>query len=398
MRGIAGVRGAFGIPGAVPVVEVQDLEVVRGGRPIVAVDHLSVASGETLAVVGPNGAGKTTLLLALAGLLRPHSGRLLFRGSPVGRGQELAYRRRLGLVMPDPLLLDATVFANVALGLRFRGTPTRRIEEQVTEWLGRLRIGHLRDRHARGLSSGEAQRVSLARALVLEPVLLLLDEPFASVDAATRIQLVEDLAELLEANRVTCVVVTHDLDEAARLGDRMAVILGGRIRQVGPPEAVMASPADEEVAAFVGVETRVRGVVTAVEHGIVVVDVEGQPVEVTAPAEAGVPGAFGGGPPAGTAKGFHPSRPVLFCLRPGDVTLWVDGGPAPGASSARNRLRGRIARVTPQGSTVRVTVDCGFPLVALVTRASADEMGLAESTEVTAVFKASAAHLIALTS
>ena len=105
----------------VPVVEVRDLSVVRGGRPILSVDRLAVAEGETLTIVGPNGAGKTTLLLALAGLVRSDVGQLLFRGSPVGRSEGLAYRRRLGLVMPDPLLLDTTVFANVALGLRFRG-------------------------------------------------------------------------------------------------------------------------------------------------------------------------------------------------------------------------------------------------------------------------------------
>ncbi len=337
-----------------------------------------------MAIVGPNGAGKTTLLLALAGLIRPNTGQLLFRGSEVGRSEGLSYRRRIGLVMPAPLLLDATVFTNVALGLRFRGVPSPRIDELVTGWLDRLGVAHLRDRRARGLSSGEAQRVSLARALVLEPELILLDEPFASVDAATRMQLVEDLGALLDVTPVTCAVVTHDLDEAVRLGDRMAVLLDGQIRQVGTPEALLASPVDEEVAAFVGAETRVRGVVTGVERGIVTVDVGGRAVEASL-----VEGSDGA---------LRPSRPVLCCLRPGDVVLWTGDREVPVASSARNRLRGRIVRLVPQGSTVRVTVDCAFPLVALITRASADEMGLAEGQEVTAVFKASAIHLIPLAS
>ena len=365
------------------VVEVRDVTVVRAGRTILSVDQLAVAEGETLAIVGPNGAGKTTLLLALAGLVRPDTGQLLFRGSAVGRSEGLAYRRRLGLVMPDPLLLDTTVFANVALGLRFRGVPGRRIEPLVTEWLERLGVAHLRHRRAGGLSSGEAQRVSLARALVLEPELLLLDEPFASVDAATRTQLVEDLAVLLEAMPVTCALVTHDLDEAVRLGDHMAVLLDGRLRQAGPPEAVLASPIDEDVAAFVGIETRVRGMVTAVKDGVAVVDTGACRVEATLPEDG--------------ARTIAPARPVLCCLRPGDVTLWSAGSLGP-SSSARNRLDGRITGLAPQGSTVRVTIDCSFPLVALITRASADEMALEEGQQVTAVFKASAVHLIPLAS
>jgi tungstate transport system ATP-binding protein len=368
-----------------PVVVVRDFSVVRGGRPILSVERLAVAEGETLTIVGPNGAGKTTLLLALAGLVRPDVGQVLFRGSPVRRSEGLAYRRRLGLVMPDPLLLDTTVFANVALGLRFRGVSGRRIEPLVTDWLERLGVAHLRDRRAGGLSSGEAQRVSLARALVLEPELLLLDEPFASVDAATRTQLVEDLAVLLEATPITCAIVTHDLDEAVRLGDHMAVLLGGRLRQAGSPEAVLASPIDEDVAAFVGVETRVRGTVTDVKDGVAVVDTGTCRVEATLPEDG--------------SRSITPARPVLCCLRPGDVTLWADGAGSPGpGSSARNRLDGRIVRLTPQGSTVRVTIDCSFPLVALITRASADEMALAEGQPVTAVFKASAVHLIPLAS
>jgi molybdopterin-binding protein len=368
-----------------PVVEVRDLTVLRSGRAVLTVEHLAVSRGETLTIVGPNGAGKTTLLLVLAGLVRPDKGQLLFRGSPVGRSEGLAYRRRLGLVMPEPLLLDASVFANVALGLRFRGVPGVRIDALVTDWLERLGVAHLRDRHARRLSSGEAQRVSLARALVLEPELLLLDEPFASVDAATRTQLVEDLAVLLDATPITCALVTHDLDEAVRLGDHMAVLLDGRLRQAGSPEAVLASPIDEDVAAFVGVETRVRGTVTDVKDGVAVVDTGTCRIEATLPEDG--------------SRSITRARPVLCCLRPGDVTLWADGTGTPGpGSSARNRLDGRIVRLTPQGSTVRVTVDCSFPLVALITRASADEMALAEGQQVTAVFKASAVHLIPLAS
>jgi tungstate transport system ATP-binding protein len=255
-----------------PMVQVRNLEVVRGNRRILAVDDLAIRSGETLAVIGPNGAGKSTMLLALAGLLRPTRGSIVVDGVTLAPGRELPYRRRIGLVLPAPLLLSTTVFGNVAAGLRFRGVDAAEIRERVDLWLVRLAIAHLRDRPANQLSSGEAQRTSLARALVLEPQLLLLDEPFVSLDTATRAQLLDDFDQLRVGASSTRVLVTHHLHEALRLGDRLAVLLDGQIRQCDTPARVMASPADDEVAAIVHAEARVRGRVVASDDGLVVVD------------------------------------------------------------------------------------------------------------------------------
>ena len=389
-----------------PLVEVRDLVVVRDARPVLAIDELAVGNGETLSVVGPNGAGKSTLILALARLVRPARGQLLFRGLPVEPRDELGYRRRIGLVLPDPLLLDTSVSANVAAGLRFRGISSAQARPRVAEWLGRLGVEYLARRPARQISSGEAQRVSLARALVLEPDLLLLDEPFASVDPATRSKLVDDFEQLLRETHVACVIVTHDLDEAVRLGDRMAVVVAGRLRQCDSPERVLSEPRDEDVAAFVGAETRIPGRIVSASEGIALVELGACRIEAV--------------------SGVGLGRSVLCCLRPEDVTLLAanDGGyqpagapqppaaplrartgspgasasdrPAGAASSARNRLPGRISRIVTQGSLVRVSVDCGVPLIASITRASAVEMGLAEGGDVVATFKASAVHLIPL--
>jgi tungstate transport system ATP-binding protein len=260
-----------GLPGT-PLVEVRDLEVVRGERLILQVEALSIRAGETLAVVGPNGAGKSTLLLALAGLLRPTRGSIVVDGVPLVPGRELAYRRRIGLVFTSPLLLSTSVYGNVAAGLRFRGVDASETHARVDHWLERLGIAHLRDRPASQLSSGEAQRASLARALVLEPQLLLLDEPFVSLDSATRAQLLDDFERLHVGTHATRVLVTHHLHEAVRLGDRLAILLDGRIRQVDSPERVMAAPVDADVAAMTGTETRVRGRVVASDDGLVVVD------------------------------------------------------------------------------------------------------------------------------
>jgi tungstate transport system ATP-binding protein len=255
-----------------PLLEVRDLVVVRGGREILVVDELVIREGETLAIVGPNGAGKSTLLLALAGLLRPERGTILFRGAPVPRTDDLAHRRRLGLVLPAPLLLSVSVFDNVAVGLRFRGVAAAETRRRVEEWLERLGIAHLRDRPASQLSSGEAQRTSLARSLVLDPPLLLLDEPFVSLDSTARAQLLDDFERLTAGIATTRVLVTHHIHEAVRLGDRLAVLLDGRIRQCDTPARLEAAPVDDQVASIIAAEARVRGHIVASEDGLVVLD------------------------------------------------------------------------------------------------------------------------------
>ncbi|MCJ7710352.1 MAG: ATP-binding cassette domain-containing protein, partial [Chloroflexi bacterium] len=254
------------------LLEIQDLVVTRANRRILEIDELTIRRGETLAIVGPNGAGKSTLLLAVAGLLQPDRGSIVMEGVPVVPARDLAYRRRIGLVFPAPLLLATSVFGNVAAGLRFRGVGAAEIRERVEHWLERLAIAHLRDRPASQLSSGEAQRTSLARALVLDPQLLMLDEPFVALDSMTRAQLLDDFERLGAEAATTRVLVTHHLHEAVRLGDRLAILLDGRIRQCDVPERVMASPVDADVAALVQIEARVRGHVVAEDDGLVVVD------------------------------------------------------------------------------------------------------------------------------
>jgi tungstate transport system ATP-binding protein len=240
------------------LVELRDLLVKRGKHPALQLDHLTIQEGEVLAVVGPNGAGKSTLLLTLARLLKPEQGEILFNGQQALAESDTVYRRRIALVMQDPLLFDTSAFDNVASGLRFRGIARDEIRRKVPLWLERLGVGHLSKRGAGQLSGGEAQRVSLARALVLEPQLLLLDEPFSALDPPTRSRLLEDLEKLLAETITTTVFVTHDLPEAAQLAGRMAVIIGNRLRQVGKPDDLLVSPADEEVAQFLNHRVSVK--------------------------------------------------------------------------------------------------------------------------------------------
>lgn len=233
------------------LIGIRGLLIQRGGHDSLRIASLDILRGETLAVVGPNGAGKSTLLLALAHLLKPAHGEIRFEGRPLASWDELEYRRRIAIVLQEPLLTDMTVEQNVGLGLRFRGVDRDQVRARVRKWLKLLGIEQVAKRRAVRLSGGEAQRVSLARALVLEPELLLLDEPFSSLDPPSRAKLLDDLSGLLAADHRTTVFVTHDLKEAARLGNRVAVIVEGRLRQVGPARQIKSDPADRAVAAFV---------------------------------------------------------------------------------------------------------------------------------------------------
>jgi tungstate transport system ATP-binding protein len=354
------------------VLEIRDLLVSRAKRPVLQVAQLDILEKETLAVIGPNGAGKSTLLLVLSRLIKAERGQLLYRGKSMDASGDLAYRRKIGLVLQDPLLLDGSVFDNVASGLRFRGLANRLVAPQVNLWLERLEIAGLARRSAHSLSGGEAQRVSLARALALDPDVLLLDEPFSSLDTPTRARLLDDFHGLIRSVNLSTVFVTHDMDEALLLGDRVAVMLDGHLAQVGTPAEVFNAPAGPEIARFVGVETVIAGRVIDCQQGMAVVEAGSFKLEAVGEIARG--------------------RPVYICLRPEDITLWAQ--PAEQPSSARNKLTGRLVKLTPQGPLMRVVLDCGFPLVALITRSSANEMGLQAGQVVAASFKASAVHLI----
>jgi tungstate transport system ATP-binding protein len=339
---------------------------------VVRVDRLDVREGEVLAVLGPNGAGKTTLLQLLALLERPARGEVRFDGEPVA-GRELALRRRMAAVFQDPLLLNRSVEANVAVGLALRGLSARERRGRVERWLARFGIEALAARSARRLSGGEAQRVSLARAFALEPEVLLLDEPFSALDQPTREALLDELASVLAETGVTTVFVTHDRDEAARLADRVAVLAGGRILQAGPTAEVFSGPADETVAAYVGVDTVVAAAVVEVADGLVVLQVGDRQLEAV-------------------ADGFHAAE-ALVCIRPEDVVLSPVDAVVHG--SARNHLAGTVRRVTPAGAEARVELDCGFRLVASITRRSLEELAVQPGCALVASFKATAVHLIA---
>src|SRR4030043_387728 len=201
-----------------PILEARNLEVERGGALLLEIPSFSIGKGRNLSLIGPNGAGKTTLLQTLSYLLRPFQGEIFFRGNRIGTDHSvLEYRRKLAMVFQEPLLFDTTVFNNVASGLKIRGMRRNEIRDRVIEQLDRFGISHLSHRSAKTLSGGEAQRTSLARAFALQPEILLLDEPFASLDPPARESLVEDLERILKLTKTTALIATHDRLEELRI-------------------------------------------------------------------------------------------------------------------------------------------------------------------------------------
>jgi len=354
-----------------PLLQLEEIVVERGRRRILEVPSLDVLPNEVLAVVGPNGAGKSTLLRVIGQLERPSRGKVLFGGIPIS-GNPLPFRRRMAFVFQEPLLLDTSVEGNVRSGLSLRGVPANERQRRVEEWTSRFGIAGLRRRSARTLSGGEAQRTSLARAMVLEPEVLLLDEPFSSLDAPTRESLIDDLDAVLTTNRVATVFVTHDRTEALRLGDRIAVLMGGKVRQLGTAAEVFSSPVDSEVAAFVGVETILPGRIHRLSAGLASVAVGDHTIEA--------------------ATELQSDADVLVCLRPEDVIVSGLADAIP--MSARNHLRATITRVRPAGPYVRLELDAGFTLVAHITKQSLEELALSPGSNAVASFKATAVHLI----
>ncbi len=263
----------------------RGLRVTAGERVLVAVPELTVAAGETLAVLGPNGSGKSTLLRALAHLgSAPRSGDVLLDGR-VATTAEL--RRAVAAVLQRPVLRRATVLDNAAAGLRLRGVRRGEARRRASPWLDALGVAHLATRDARTLSGGEAQRVALARALAVAPRVLLLDEPFTGLDATTRTDLLADLRAALDRQDAAVLLVTHDREEARALARRTALLVDGAIRQIGATGDVLDAPADPDCATLLGFTTQLPPALTGHEVTLVARPERCRPLAGTAPPPPG---------------------------------------------------------------------------------------------------------------
>ncbi len=357
------------------VIRLENLTHSYAGRTVLDIESLEVGEGEVLALIGPNGAGKSTLLRIINLLERPEAGDIVYWDGSRRRELRRKARRLLGLqmamVFQDPLLFKRSVKANIAYGLRARRVPREERKRRVAEMLETMGLSHLADRDALSLSGGEAQKVSLGRALVLRPRILLMDEPFASLDYPSRMAMRDEILGIIKGMGVTALYVTHDHHEVLEMADRIAVLQEGRIQQVGTPGEIFNTPANESVAQFIGVETILEGKAVLCEEGLTCVRVNSADIQVLSEAAVG--------------------ETLKLVIHPEEVLILRDEADA---GSARNRFRASLTGVTVLGPLAKLTLDCGFPLVSYITRTSLQEMKLEPGDEVTAAFKATAVHVI----
>jgi tungstate transport system ATP-binding protein len=225
------------------LIELKDITYTKQNRQILNIPEFHVLPGEFLGIIGPNGAGKSTLLKLLSFLDKPAAGNILYRGETISAGKPpLELRRRFSIALQQSLLLEGTVSQNISVGLKLRGVPRNIIKEKVDLWLDRFQISHLAKKNSHHLSGGEAQRVNLARAMIIEPEILFLDEPFSALDFPTKIKLMEDFKSVIEGTGTTAVFVSHDLMEIHYLTGRLAIIVNGKVIQAGPTQDVLEHP------------------------------------------------------------------------------------------------------------------------------------------------------------
>jgi ABC-type Fe3+/spermidine/putrescine transport system ATPase subunit len=234
-----------------PVLEVRGVTVRLGGRPVLRDLDLTVRDGELLALLGPNGAGKTTLLRTIAGFERPTTGSVRLDGRELGRTPP--HRRKIGLLFQDPALFpNRTVFENVAYAPLLQRWPEDQVRAEVERLAELLSLGPLLDRRPSELSGGERQRTALARTLAARPRLVLLDEPFASVDVEVKADLRTQFRAALRASDTAAIHVTHDREEGLFLGDRVALLFDGKLEATGPSELLYRHPGSARAARFLG--------------------------------------------------------------------------------------------------------------------------------------------------
>jgi len=325
-----------------------------------------VAAGEFFVLLGPSGAGKSLLLEIIAGFARPDSGRIFLNGRDV---TDLAPERRsVGLVYQDLMLFPhMSVRGNIAYGPRSRGFDRTKIDERVGGLAESLEIADCLDCFPAALSVGQKQRAALARALATEPAVLLLDEPFSSLDVPLRMSLWKELAALHRRIGLTVLHVTHDRSEAIALGERIGVMRDGRIEEVGERESVFDRPQSNFVAEFTGGTNIYEGM--AAPEGNLTIFRSGALRLVS------------------TASFSGPCRALV---RPENIIIAREAG----TTSARNRLRAVVETVERSGGLYEVAVRAdGKPVTAVVTPQSVEELELAPGAAVYLYFKAGAVHL-----
>ncbi len=337
---------------------------------ITALDDVSleVKEKEIFTVLGPNGSGKTTMLRIMASIDKPTSGEMFFNGEKIDDKNRSQARKRSTMVFQKTTLFNTTVYKNIAYGVKLRGFSKKEIDKRVKAALDLVKLDGYERRLAKELSGGEQQRVSLARALVLDTELLLLDEPTANLDPKSMSIIEETVSRVNRERRNTVVMATHNLFQAEAITKTATLLLGGKIVEVGTAQEIFETPS-RHLASFARLENLFSGKSRMLKEGTSLIDV-GDGVEIEAALR-------------------KPGKISVF-VRPEDIIM----SRKPISSSARNVFKGRIIEISDLGPVVRLKVDAGKQFVVQITKRSFNEMQLNVRSEVFLTFKASSVHVV----
>jgi molybdopterin-binding protein len=345
------------------MIKVENLHKNMGEFSLRGV-NLDIADHEYLMLLGPTGAGKTILLETIAGIYRPNRGRVVINGNDITALP--ARKRNIGMVYQDYMLFPhLNIEKNLMFGLRSHKVKKIEAKSRARELAEMLKIDHLLHRHPGTLSGGEQQRAAIARALIMNPDVLLLDEPLSALDTETRTKLRAELRRIHTATNTTMIHVTHSFDDAFLLGSQMAIMNNGVIVQVGEPSQVFRKPNSKFVADFLGAANLFPGDAT-IDGNVTYIDIGGVTIVSVVPI----------------------SGRVYASIRPEDIMI----SHRPIESSARNSFEGKIERVEDRGTVIQVIVNAGAPFIVSLTRRSFEDMGLGVGLQVYITFKATEVH------
>ncbi len=353
-----------------PIIEVQNLIKEYSGKKVLKNINFKVQNGELFILVGPNGAGKTTLLRILDLLEEPTSGKVFFNGEFIDysiKNKEII-RRKIGMVFQKTMLFNTSVFNNIAYGLKIRGKDNETIKQKVKEVLELLQLKGFENRNALTLSGGEAQRVALAQALVIEPELLLLDEPTANLDPRNTSIIEQVLSHVNKEKEVTIIMTTHNIFQAERLAHRIALLNEGRIDAIGTFQEIFKKPSSFLID-FARLENVFIGTSRTSSDGTSLIDI-GNGIKIAAT--------------------FMKEGDVTLYIPPEDIIISTH----PLISSARNIFKGKIIEISDLGSIVKLKVDIGKIFTIQITKRSFNEIGLNLGMEVFLIFKASSVKVL----
>ncbi|EKQ51218.1 MAG: ABC-type spermidine/putrescine transport system, ATPase component [Methanobacterium sp. Maddingley MBC34] len=350
------------------LLEIQNLSKKYDGKKVLEDINLYLKKGTTLGLIGPTGCGKTTLIRIIDLIEKPSSGKIIFNGLeiPKNKTDQLNIRRKMGMVYQKPIVFKGTVYDNICYGLKIRGEKKEEYQDKIKDLLESLGLGGYEKRDASTLSGGETQRMALARALISDPELLLLDEPTANLDPQSTEKIENFLEKLRDEGETTVIIATHNLIQGQHLSDEIA-ILNKKIFQIGKPEEVFRKPKTRFVAEFVGVKNVKKGTSSKIEENLTAID-------------------------TGTLKVYASSTlegDVYLSIRPEEITL----SKLEVRTSALNEFNGEIKEIKDSGGILDLKIDVGEVFSVYMTQKSFSDMELTIGSKVWLQFKASAVNV-----